>query len=188
MNEIYGNRKRIDEAIDEVRMSKDGFIHLNFLNAARHYDAGSFIKVRTPLDTAFTVNILNKFWGEDVTQSFIALFEPAQLEHWCEDETLDVGINYDYCEACEIEYDCNGISDKGIGMFNDFCAAFKMSHMGGFQNQVTKLCIEFVNRNRDLLIDDETSGTLYLGRFTTIKDEGRWFSAEQLNNLVGEEE
>jgi hypothetical protein len=190
MLNIKGNEQRIDETIKQVRMIKTGFVHLNFLNAARCYDTGSFIKCRTPIDVAYTVSILNEFWGENTTMHFIELFEPAQLEHWCMDETLDAGINYDYCEACEEErnYDCNGISDKAIERFSDFCAAFKMTHMVGFQNNGVMLCIEFVNRNRDILIDDEVSEVYYLGRFTTIKNEGRWFSAEQLNNLVCDEE
>tara|TARA_R100000482_G_C5131245_1_gene152094 strand:- start:458 stop:1045 length:588 start_codon:yes stop_codon:yes gene_type:complete len=179
MLEIKGNEERIDETIEEITMEKNMFMHLNFVNAARHYTAGSFIKVRQPMDTAYTVNILNKFWGEEMTMQFIAMFEPPRTEHVCDDDSLDVGINYDYCEACEEErdYDCNNISNKALEFFADFCAAFKMLDLStGFGRNETILAIEFINQNRDILIDEDSNDTHYIGRFTTIKDEGRWFT------------
>lgn len=179
MMTIIDNEERIDETIEKITMAKNMFMHLNYVNAARHYTAGSFIKVRQPMDTAYTVNILNDFWGEEMTMQFIAMFEPPRTEHVCDDESLDVGINYDYCEACEEErdYDCNNISNKALENFADFCASFKMLDLStGLGRNETMLCIEFINKNRDILIDDESDDKRYIGRFTTIEDEGRWFT------------
>lgn len=179
MLEIKGNEERIDDTIEEITMKKNAFMHLNFVNAARHYTADSFIKCRTPIDVAYTVGILNEFWGIERTMEFIEMFEPPRTEHVCDDDSLDVGINYDYCEACEEErdYDCNNISNKAIERFNDFCAAFKMLDLStGFGRNETILAIQFVNRNRDMLIDEDSSDTHYIGRFTLANAEGRWFS------------
>lgn len=173
MLEIKGNEKRIDETIEEITMAKNGFVHLNFVNAARHYTADSFIKCRTPIDVAYTVEILNEFWGIERTMEFIELFNVPRKELSFDADDYE---EYEYWEE-ERNRDCNGIGNECLERFNDFCAAFKMLDLStGFGRNETILAIQFVNKNRDILIDDESSDTYYIGRFTVANAEGRWFS------------
>ena len=173
MLEIKGNENRIDETIEEITMAKNMFMHLNFVNAARHYTADSFIKVRQPMDVAYTVNILNDFWGEERTMQFIALFNVPRKELSFDADDYE---EYEYWEE-ERNRDCNGIGNECLERFNDFCASFKMLDLStGFGRNETILAIEFVNKNRDILIDEDSNDTHYIGRFTVANAEGRWFS------------
>ena len=170
---IIDNEERIDETIEEITMTKNCMMHLNFVNAARHYTADSFIKVRTPMDVAYTVNILNDFWGEEMTMQFIAMFNKPQKELSFDADDYEESM---YWEE-ERNRDCNGVGDECLERFNDFCASFKMLDLStGLGRNETMLCIQFINKNRDILIDDESDDKRYIGRFTTIKDEGRWFT------------
>ena len=174
MLEIKGNEERIDETIETITMSKGMFMHLNFVNAARQYTADSFIKCRTPIDVAYTIRVLKEEtqWGEDRLMEFIELFNVPRRELSFDADDYE---EYEYWEE-ERNRDCNGIGNECIERFNDFCAAFKMTWMTGIGGIGIATVIEFVNQQRDILIDDESSDKEYIGKFTVANAEGRWFS------------
>ena len=154
-NQIQTNEARIDEALDTITMSKDGWVHINMFNIQRRYRADDFVMVVLPETIAEAVMQLRKadIRGERLTR-FIELFTPKKYTGYSryddrEDDDEDYWRWYDEC-------DNNGNHPDTLKRFYDFCTAFKMVNLMGVSSDWYGVMLEFVNGNRDFLIDDES--------------------------------
>ena len=78
-NQIVNNEARIDEALDTITMSKEGWVHINLFNHQRRFRANDFVMVALPETIAEAVIQLRKvgIQGERLTR-FIELFTPKK--------------------------------------------------------------------------------------------------------------
>lgn len=182
-NQIVNNEARIDEALDTITMSKEGWVHINLFNHQRRFRANDFVMVALPETIAEAVIQLRKvgIQGERLTR-FIELFTPKKYAGYDRyDERDDDDEDYwDWYRAT----DNNGTHPDTLKRFYDFCTAFKMVNLMGVSSDWYGVMLEFVNGNRDFLIDDESDDERYLGKFTKVTfDNERYFSLEKAREI-----
>lgn len=201
MNQLKGKKELIDEELPAIRMASDSWVHMNMWNNCREFVSESFIKARGPIDTAFFLNELQVLFPHHTEQQmvdFIHMFRP-DVKHECEMDDYD----YDECPQCS-STDARGMTDEAMRRFNDFATQFKMCWMMGpqstnlhSQRKWFPIVVDFVNRTRDLLIDDESDDEVTVGRWTNRFVDARdahYFQNHQLDawleeyNKEGEEE
>tara|TARA_R100001463_G_scaffold76199_7_gene130284 strand:- start:12672 stop:13256 length:585 start_codon:yes stop_codon:yes gene_type:complete len=183
VNEIQTNEARIDEALDTITMSKDGWVHINLFNIQRRYRTDDYIMVSLPETIAEAVMQLRKMdiRGERLTR-FIELFEPTIYADYnrYDNRDADDTLYWDWYD----ESDNNGTHPDTLNQFYDFCTAFKMVNLMGVSPAYYGVMLEFVNGNRDFLIDDESDDKRYLGKFTKVTfDNERYFSLEKAREI-----
>lgn len=182
-NEIENNEARIDEALDTITMDKSGWVHINLFNHQRLFRAGDFVMTALPDNITDAVMQLRKvgIQGDRLTR-FIGLFEPkkyAGYSRW-DDRDEDDEDYWDWYRAC----DANGTHPDTLKRFYDFCTAFKSVNLMGVSPRWYGVILEFVNGNRDFLIDDESDDERYLGRFTKVTfDNEEFFSLEKAREI-----
>ena len=182
-NQIMNNEARIDEALDTITMSKDGWVHINLFNIQRRYRAGDFVTVALPENIAEAVMQLRTMGIEGQRmQDFIELFTPKRYAdyHYYDDRDDDDEDYWNWHNAC----DANGTHPDALKRFYDFCTAFKMVNLMGVSPDWYGVMLEFVNGNRDFLIDDESDDKRYLGKFTKVNfDNEQYFSLEKARKI-----
>ena len=164
-------------------MDKSGWVHINRFNIQRRYRADDFLMVILPENITGAVMQLRKvgIHGDRLTR-FIELFMPkkyADYDYY--DERDDDDKDYwDWYRAC----DADGTHPDTLKRFYDFCTAFKMVNLIGIPSDWYGVILEFVNGNRDLLIDDESDDERYLGKFTKVNfDNEQYFSLEKAREI-----
>lgn len=182
-NEIQTNEARIDEALDTITMSKEGWVHINLFNHQRRYRASDFIMVALPETIAEAIMQLRKMdiQGERLTR-FIGLFTPKEYAgyHRYDDRDDNDEAYWDWYNEC----DNNGNHPDTLKRFYDFCTGFKMVNLMGVSSDWYGIMLEFVNGNRDFLIDDESDDERYLGKFTKATfDNEQYFSLEKAREI-----
>ncbi len=182
-NQIQTNEARIDEALDTITMSKDGWVHINLFNIQRRYRADDFVMVALPETIAEAVMQLRKvgIQGERLTR-FIELFTPKKYAGYdrYDDRDDDDEDYWDWYRAT----DNDGTHPDALKRFYDFCTAFKMVNLMGVDPAWHGVMLEFVNGNRDFLVDDESDDERYLGKFTKVTfDNERYFSLEKAREI-----
>ena len=199
-NQIMKHEERIDHEVEDFTMSKLGFIHINHLNNQRHVYASTFVKSAVPSMVAKATVRLEEWMGTHPLKEFIELFRTKKhqqfyAKQWS-DDACECDDNYE-CSFCEWErsVDCDSMHDDDIAEFYDFCVQLNGTMMFGFPDKYLPVMIEYINRNRDLLFDDETDEKKYFGRFTTADPStSKWFDLEKARELFpkqkeeGEEE
>jgi hypothetical protein len=182
-NQIQTNEARIDEALDTITMSKDGWVHINLFNIQRRYRADDFVMIALPDNIADAVMQLRTMEIEGQRmQDFIELFTPKKYAdyHRYDDRDDDDEAYWEWHSAC----DANGTHPDALKRFYDFCTAFKMVNLMGVSPAYYGVMLEFVNGNRDFLIDDESDDERYLGKFTKVTfDNERYFSLERARGI-----
>lgn len=178
-NEIQTNEARIDEALSTITMDKDGWVHINMFNYQRRFRAGDFVMVALPETIAEAIMQLRKvkIQGERLTH-FIELFTPKKYAGYSryDDRDDDDSDYWDWYDEC----DTNGTHPDTLKRFYDFCTAFKCVNLMGVHPDWYGVMLEFVNGNRDFLIDDESDSTRYRGRFTKVTfDNEKYFSLRE---------
>lgn len=182
-NQIMNNEARIDEALDTITMSKDGWVHINLFNIQRQYTAGDFVSVVLPDNIADGVMQLRKMGiqGQRM-KDFIELFTPKKYADYNRYDDRD-DDDEDYWEWYYAA-DNSGTHPDTLNRFYDFCTAFKMVNLMGVSPEWYGVMLEFVNGNRDFLIDDDSDDKRYLGKFTKVTfDNERYFSLEKAREI-----
>ncbi len=197
MNELKEPKQMIDEEHEEITMSKAGWVHLNYINVCRQYRASDFIKARRPMDSHYLFGVLDELFhdnGGRHLEAFVHLFIQDEPDHDCEDEDFDEWE--DECGGCNHMHraDNRGMTDQFMSEFEDFCAGFKMTWMMGGESlpleqkrMMFPLIVDFVNRTRDFLIDDESDDTKYIGRWTMRKLDSKYplfFGNDAIDNYI----
>ena len=182
-NEIQKHEARIDETLDTITMSKDGWVHINMFRIQRTYRAGDFIMVALPENITDAVTQLRTMGiqGQRLTR-FIELFTPKKYANYHRyDDNDDNDTDYwDWYNEC----DGNGTHPDTLKRFYDFCTAFKMVNLMGVSSKWYGVMLEFVNGNRGFLIDDESDDERYLGKFTKVTfDNEQYFSLEKAREI-----
>ena len=182
-NQIMNNEARIDEALDTIRMSKEGWVHINMFNIQRQYTAGDFVSLVLPDNIADGVMQLRKMGiQKQRMKDFIELFTPKKYAGYSryDDRDDDDEDYWDWYYAT----DNSGTHPDTLKRFYDFCTAFKMVNLMGVRSNWYGVMLEFVNGNRDFLIDDESDDKRYLGKFTKVTfDNERYFSLEKAREI-----
>lgn len=197
MNELKEPKQMIDEEHEEITMSKAGWVHLNYINVCRNYRASDFIKARRPMDSHYLFGVLDELFhdnGGRHLEAFVHLFIQDEPDHQCEE--TDWNEWEDECDGCNHMHraDNRGMTEQFMSEFEDFCAGFKMTWMMSGESQSLEgkrimfpLIVDFVNRTRDFLIDDESDDTKYIGRWTMRKLDSKdamFFQNNAIDNYI----
>lgn len=182
-NQIMNNEARIDEALDTITMDKSGWTHINLFNIQRRYRAGDFMMIALPETIASAVMQLHTMGIEGQRmQDFIELFTPKKYADYCryDDRDDDDEDYWDWYYAT----DNGGTHPDTLKRFYDFCTAFRMVNFMGVSSDWYGVMLEFVNGNRDFLIDDDSDNKRYLGKFTKVTfDNEEYFSLEKAREI-----
>ena len=160
------NEKQIDEELPTMRMKKSGWVHMSYFHVCREYRSSGFVLAKQPLDVAATMAALGEVMDNPQLMDFVRLFA--------------------HPKSRSQSADCEGMTQKHLKSFHDFCAAFAMTHM--MNAPVSPYIIaDYVNKQRDLLIDEDEDDEADIGRFTVFDgDEGHYYSG-QLSALFPDE-
>jgi hypothetical protein len=164
--------KQIDEELPTMRMKKSGWIHMSYFHVCREYRTSDFVLSKQPLDVASTMAALGEVMDNRQLMDFVRMF---RFDEHSRSEPAD----------------CEGMTQKHLKSFYNFCAAYTMTAM--MNAPVSPYIIaDYVNKQRDLLIDEDEDDEVDIGRFTMFDDtEGHYYQG-QLSALFpnegGEEE
>lgn len=198
-NQIETNKERIDETLDTITMSKAGWVHINMFNHQRDMNAGTYVKASVPAMVAPVVTKLDEMLGSSNLVKLIELCRHPKHKKFYEDwedelcicEKIEEEEDWDrVCSRCkwDRESDTCGMHDLDIQRFYDLCVGIHQVQMMGLPDEWLGVAIEFVNRNRDFLIDDESDDERYIGRFTKVREDydGRYFPLAEAQDILPE--